>query len=43
MKEKLTNSRKKILKHETKIKMLKETIRQTNLKLARLMKRPRLE
>ncbi|KAG4150729.1 hypothetical protein ERO13_D04G020650v2 [Gossypium hirsutum] len=43
MKEKLTNSREKILKHETKIKMLEETIRQANLKLARLRKKPRLE
>ncbi|MBA0697348.1 hypothetical protein Goari_020890 [Gossypium aridum] len=39
MKEKLTNSRKKILENETKIKML-ETIRQANLELARLKKRP---
>ncbi|MBA0872996.1 hypothetical protein Goshw_025053 [Gossypium schwendimanii] len=42
MKKKLTNSRKKILKHETKFKMLEETIRQANLKLERLKKRPRL-
>ncbi|MFQ6647429.1 hypothetical protein Gotur_021403 [Gossypium turneri] len=43
MKEKLTNSREKILEHESKIKMLEETIRQANLELARLRKRPRLE
>ncbi|MBA0571650.1 hypothetical protein Golob_002030, partial [Gossypium lobatum] len=33
MKEKLTNNREKILEHETMIKMLEETIRQTNLEL----------
>ncbi|MBA0872195.1 hypothetical protein Goshw_008968 [Gossypium schwendimanii] len=43
MKKKLTNNREKILEHETKIKMLEETIRQTNLELARLRKRPQLE
>ncbi|MBA0872428.1 hypothetical protein Goshw_013503 [Gossypium schwendimanii] len=43
MKEKLTNSREKILEHETKIKMLEETIRQANLELERLRKGPRLE
>ncbi|MBA0571651.1 hypothetical protein Golob_002031, partial [Gossypium lobatum] len=43
MNEKLINSREKILEHETKIKMLEETIRQVNLKLARLRKRQRLE
>ncbi|MBA0669840.1 hypothetical protein Goklo_029437, partial [Gossypium klotzschianum] len=34
MKEKLTNSREKILEHETKINMLEKTIRQANLELA---------
>ncbi|MBA0872193.1 hypothetical protein Goshw_008968 [Gossypium schwendimanii] len=43
MKEKLKNNREKILEHETKIKMLEETIRQANLELTRLRKRPRLE
>ncbi|MBA0872198.1 hypothetical protein Goshw_008968 [Gossypium schwendimanii] len=43
MKEKLINSREKILEHETKIKMLEEITRQVNLELARLRKKQRLE
>ncbi|MBA0571647.1 hypothetical protein Golob_002027 [Gossypium lobatum] len=35
MKEKLTNSCEKILEHETKVKMLEESIRQANFELAR--------
>ncbi|MBA0872194.1 hypothetical protein Goshw_008968 [Gossypium schwendimanii] len=37
MKEKLINSREKILEHETKIKMLEEITRQVNLELARVL------